>query len=137
MHVNLHEGLLKYMYITVKLGYSKLITNSHYDKVVYILPNLKHFVGCKKLSNPVITNQNLLSLELCCKHVSLCYYCLTRISTGAYGFERETPPPNKVIVTTSRSHSDRMVTEAVEACNPDEVVRVGGAGHKVGAEQGG
>lgn len=30
-----------------------------------------------------------------------------------------------------------MVTEAVEACNPDEVVRVGGAGHKVGAEQGG
>lgn len=62
--------------------------------------------------------------------------CLNLISTGAFGFERETPPPNKVIVTTSRSHSDRMVTEAVEACNPDEVVRVGGAGHKVGAEQG-
>lgn len=53
------------------------------------------------------------------------------IGLGAFGFERETPPPNKVIVTTSRSHSDRMVTEAVEACNPDEVVRVGGAGHKV------
>nr|XP_022330205.1 3'(2'),5'-bisphosphate nucleotidase 1-like [Crassostrea virginica] len=53
------------------------------------------------------------------------------IGLGTYGFERETPPADKVIITTSRSHSDRMVTEAVEACKPDEVVRVGGAGHKV------
>lgn len=77
MHVNLHEGLLKYMYITGKHGNSKLITNSHYNKVVYILPNLKHFVGCKKLSYPVITNQNLLSLELCCKHLCVIIASLT------------------------------------------------------------
>jgi 3'(2'), 5'-bisphosphate nucleotidase len=57
-------------------------------------------------------------------------------TTGSFGFERETPPPNKVIITTSRSHSDRMVTEAVESCNPDEVVRVGGAGHKVSERSG-
>lgn len=45
MHVNLHEGLLKYMYmyITVKHGYSKLITNSRYGEVIYILPNLKTY----------------------------------------------------------------------------------------------
>ncbi|XP_062620967.1 3'(2'),5'-bisphosphate nucleotidase 1-like [Saccostrea cucullata] len=53
------------------------------------------------------------------------------IGLGSFGFERETPPANKIIITTSRSHSDRMVTEAVESCNPDEIVRVGGAGHKV------
>lgn len=34
MHVNLHEGLLKYMYITVKHGNSKLLTNSRYDEVI-------------------------------------------------------------------------------------------------------
>lgn len=43
MHVNLHEGLLKYMYITGKHGNSKLITNSLYDEVIYILPNLKTY----------------------------------------------------------------------------------------------
>lgn len=71
-----------------------------------------------------------------CLTVLLLIALISYQHAGAFGFERETPPPNKVIVTTSRSHSDRMVTEAVEACNPDEVVRVGGAGHKVGAEQG-
>ncbi|XP_033736296.1 3'(2'),5'-bisphosphate nucleotidase 1-like isoform X2 [Pecten maximus] len=50
---------------------------------------------------------------------------------GAYGFTREVLPEDKLILTTSRSHSNRMVTEAVEALNPSEVVRVGGAGHKV------
>lgn len=43
MHVNLHEGLLKYMYITVKHCNSKLITNSRYDEVIEILPNLKRY----------------------------------------------------------------------------------------------
>ncbi|XP_069116858.1 3'(2'),5'-bisphosphate nucleotidase 1-like isoform X2 [Argopecten irradians] len=50
---------------------------------------------------------------------------------GAYGFTREVLPEDKLILTTSRSHSNRMVTEAIEALNPTEVVRVGGAGHKV------
>lgn len=67
--------------------------------------------------------------------INVNYLLMVSITTGSFGFERETPPANKIIVTTSRSHSDRMVTEAVEACNPDEVVRVGGAGHKVSTFQ--
>ncbi|XP_060081634.1 3'(2'),5'-bisphosphate nucleotidase 1-like isoform X1 [Ylistrum balloti] len=50
---------------------------------------------------------------------------------GAFGFTREILPEDKLILTTSRSHSNRMVTEAIEALNPTEVMRVGGAGHKV------
>ncbi|XP_070180961.1 3'(2'),5'-bisphosphate nucleotidase 1-like isoform X1 [Littorina saxatilis] len=53
------------------------------------------------------------------------------VGLGAFGFERQTPPEGLNIITTTRSHSNRAVTEAVESCQPTEVVRVGGAGHKV------
>ena len=52
-------------------------------------------------------------------------------NTGAFGFERQKPPEGENIITTTRSHSNRAVTEAVESCQPSNVVRVGGAGHKV------
>lgn len=41
------------------------------------------------------------------------------------------PPSDKFIVTTTRSHSDGVVLKALEVLKPDEIVRVGGAGHKV------
>lgn len=42
------------------------------------------------------------------------------------------PPEGKLIVTTTRSHSSSTVNDAISAVSPDEVLRVGGAGHKVG-----
>lgn len=50
---------------------------------------------------------------------------------GGFGFERTMPPADQNIITTTRSHSNRAVVEAVESCEPTEVLRVGGAGHKV------
>ncbi|KAJ8308505.1 hypothetical protein KUTeg_013379 [Tegillarca granosa] len=50
---------------------------------------------------------------------------------GAYGFERKNPPQGQNIITTTRSHSDEIITQSVEACKPTEILRVGGAGHKV------
>lgn len=50
---------------------------------------------------------------------------------GVGGFTPRSPPTDKFIVTTTRSHSDGIVKRALEAFNPDEVIRVGGAGHKV------
>ena len=41
------------------------------------------------------------------------------------------PPKGKLIVTTTRSHSSSTVNDAIAAVAPDEVLRVGGAGHKV------
>ncbi|XP_042885589.1 3'(2'),5'-bisphosphate nucleotidase 1-like [Penaeus japonicus] len=41
------------------------------------------------------------------------------------------PPEGKLIVTTTRSHSSSTVNDAISAVSPDEVLRVGGAGHKV------
>ncbi|KAK8740698.1 hypothetical protein OTU49_002659 [Cherax quadricarinatus] len=41
------------------------------------------------------------------------------------------PPDGCLIVTTTRSHSSSTVNDAIDALSPSEVVRVGGAGHKV------
>ncbi|KAL3287574.1 hypothetical protein HHI36_002040 [Cryptolaemus montrouzieri] len=53
------------------------------------------------------------------------------IGLGVGGFTPMSPPSGKFIVTTTRSHSDGVVLKALEVFNPDEVLRVGGAGHKV------
>lgn len=61
---------------------------------------------------------------------------------GVGGFTAAQPPPpsaaaagcgpaDDLIVTTTRSHSNEMVREALEALRPREVLRVGGAGFKV------
>ncbi|MCL4127941.1 UNVERIFIED_CONTAM: hypothetical protein GTU68_019301, partial [Idotea baltica] len=51
---------------------------------------------------------------------------------GNIGGIKVTPPPSEgCIVTTTRSHSSSTVNDAVAALNPTNVLRVGGAGHKV------
>ncbi|KAK3749467.1 hypothetical protein QZH41_013433, partial [Actinostola sp. cb2023] len=50
---------------------------------------------------------------------------------GAFGFQRKIVPEGRRIITTTRSHSNKSVVEAIEAMKPDGVLRVGGAGHKV------
>lgn len=51
---------------------------------------------------------------------------------GTFGFQLQEAPSDRRIITTTRSHSNKVVTDCVEAMEPDEVVRVGGAGNKVG-----
>lgn len=50
---------------------------------------------------------------------------------GAYGYTRSELPKDRRILTTTRSHSTGLVQEAVDSIKADEVIRVGGAGHKV------
>lgn len=50
---------------------------------------------------------------------------------GTGGFVPISPPDDKFIITTTRSHSNALVQSALEALKPDEVIRVGGAGYKV------
>ncbi|EFN86540.1 3'(2'),5'-bisphosphate nucleotidase 1 [Harpegnathos saltator] len=50
---------------------------------------------------------------------------------GFGGFAPKPPPEGKRIITTTRSHSDGIVQSAISSLNPDDIVRVGGAGHKV------
>ncbi|XP_069946566.1 3'(2'),5'-bisphosphate nucleotidase 1 isoform X2 [Cherax quadricarinatus] len=47
------------------------------------------------------------------------------------GMSTVSPPDGCLIVTTTRSHSSSTVNDAIDALSPSEVVRVGGAGHKV------
>ncbi len=53
------------------------------------------------------------------------------MGTGVHGIERVLPPADKRIVTTTRSHGTGLINDCAEACKPTEVIRVGGAGHKV------
>ncbi|TNM94827.1 3'(2'),5'-bisphosphate nucleotidase 1 [Takifugu flavidus] len=50
---------------------------------------------------------------------------------GAFGFQLQEAPGDRRIITTTRSHSSKVVTDCVEAMEPHEVIRVGGAGNKV------
>ncbi|RWS10277.1 bisphosphate nucleotidase 1-like protein [Dinothrombium tinctorium] len=50
---------------------------------------------------------------------------------GAFGINRKQPPEGKRIITTTRSHSSKAINDSIKAMNPDQVIEVGGAGHKV------
>ncbi|XP_053737959.1 3'(2'),5'-bisphosphate nucleotidase 1 isoform X1 [Synchiropus splendidus] len=50
---------------------------------------------------------------------------------GAFGFQLQEAPGDRRVVTTTRSHSNKVVTDCVEAMEPHQVVRVGGAGNKI------
>ena len=54
---------------------------------------------------------------------------------GCFGFERRLPDPSQRVVVTTRSHDTEAVRKCIAACEPTEVIRVGGAGHKVMARQ--
>jgi len=41
------------------------------------------------------------------------------------------PPPAQRVITTTRSHGTGLVQDALEVLKPDQVLKVGGAGHKV------
>ncbi|XP_005998466.1 3'(2'),5'-bisphosphate nucleotidase 1 [Latimeria chalumnae] len=53
------------------------------------------------------------------------------LGVGAFGFQLKEMSDGKNIIITTRSHSNKLVNDCVSAMNPDEVVRVGGAGNKV------
>lgn len=53
------------------------------------------------------------------------------LGLGAFGFKLQEAPADKRIVTTTRSHSNKTVTDCVNAMEPHEIIRVGGAGNKI------
>jgi 3'(2'), 5'-bisphosphate nucleotidase len=56
------------------------------------------------------------------------------LGLGAYGHTPQELPSDRVVLTTTRSHSNALVQEAINSLKADEVLRVGGAGHKVRAK---
>lgn len=53
------------------------------------------------------------------------------VGLGVGGIEIKEPPKEGLVITTTRSHNTQLVMDALDALSPQEVVRVGGAGHKV------
>ncbi|XP_052827395.1 3'(2'),5'-bisphosphate nucleotidase 1 isoform X2 [Octopus bimaculoides] len=99
------QGLLDH--VTVLIGIS--VNGSAVAGVVY---------------QPYFNYQSKISSEM-----GRCVYGVVGI--GTFGLDPKPAPANENIITTTRSHSDPKVTAAVNACKPTEVIKVGGAGHKV------
>merc|ERR1719422_1267553 len=53
------------------------------------------------------------------------------VGGGVFGLQPSSPPQGRRIVTTTRSHSTGLVQDCLEILAPDEILKVGGAGHKV------
>ncbi|XP_033625447.1 3'(2'),5'-bisphosphate nucleotidase 1-like [Asterias rubens] len=51
------------------------------------------------------------------------------LGLGGFGFEHKDLPQR--VITTTRSHLTEDVQKTIDAMKPDEILRVGGAGHKV------
>ncbi|XP_041969468.1 3'(2'),5'-bisphosphate nucleotidase 1 isoform X2 [Aricia agestis] len=49
---------------------------------------------------------------------------------GVGGFT-PAPPPDSLVITTTRSHSNPVVEKALQVMNASQILRVGGAGYKV------
>lgn len=50
---------------------------------------------------------------------------------GTSGYVKKSPPENKFILTTTRSHSNEIVSSTIEAIKADQILKVGGCGYKV------
>ena len=53
------------------------------------------------------------------------------VGLNAFGVNKADIVPGRRIVTTTKSHGNKAVLEAVQAVGPDKIIRTGGAGYKV------
>lgn len=50
---------------------------------------------------------------------------------GYFGLTTLKASENKLVITTTASHGNKVINDVIESLKPDEVLRVGGAGYKV------
>lgn len=53
------------------------------------------------------------------------------VGAGVGGISHQAPPAGERIITTTRSHGTGLIQDTLDLLEPTEVLRVGGAGHKV------
>lgn len=53
------------------------------------------------------------------------------VGLGMFGATVAPVPQDRRIITTSKSHGNQLVLDAIEALKPDSVIRTGGCGYKV------
>ena len=84
-----------------------------------------------KTSPPTIRGHNTFSIVQVGGGADLGRTMWGVLGLGTFGIEVKEVPGDRRIVTTTRSHSNKVVTDCVDAMEPHEVIRVGGAGNKV------
>ncbi|XP_052756706.1 3'(2'),5'-bisphosphate nucleotidase 1 isoform X2 [Galleria mellonella] len=69
--------------------------------------------------------KNLVGSE---KKMGRTIWGLQEVGVGGY---TPAPPPDSLVITTTRSHSNPVVEQALSVMNASQILRVGGAGYKV------
>ncbi|XP_069360822.1 3'(2'),5'-bisphosphate nucleotidase 1 isoform X2 [Maniola hyperantus] len=62
------------------------------------------------------------------KKIGRTIWGLQEVGVGGY---TPAPPPDSLVITTTRSHSNPIVEKALQVMNATQILRVGGAGYKV------
>ncbi|XP_039757649.1 3'(2'),5'-bisphosphate nucleotidase 1 isoform X2 [Pararge aegeria] len=62
------------------------------------------------------------------KKIGRTIWGLQEVGVGGY---TAAPPPDSLVITTTRSHSNPIVEKALQVMNASQILRVGGAGYKV------
>ncbi|CAK1583705.1 unnamed protein product [Parnassius mnemosyne] len=62
------------------------------------------------------------------KNIGRTIWGLQEVGVGGF---TPAPPPDSLVITTTRSHSNPMVEKALQVMNANQILRVGGAGYKV------
>ncbi|XP_059053164.1 3'(2'),5'-bisphosphate nucleotidase 1 isoform X2 [Achroia grisella] len=97
------QGFLEH--VTVLIGIS---VNEKPVAGVIHQPYYKNLIGEKKIGRTI--------------------WGLQEVGVGGY---TPAPPPDSLVITTTRSHSNPVVEQALAVMNASQILRVGGAGYKV------
>ena len=90
---------------------------------------------CQRCSPPTVSSHNTIFIVQLGGGADLGRTMWGVLGLGTFGIEVKGVPDDRRIVTTTRSHSNKVVTDCVAAMEPHEVIRVGGAGNKVSPDQ--
>ncbi|XP_068433129.1 3'(2'),5'-bisphosphate nucleotidase 1 isoform X1 [Clinocottus analis] len=107
-------------------------TSQPYSTALWLLDNVTVLIGIAYGGRAIagVINQPFYNYELG-SGASLGRTMWGMPGLGAFGFQLQEVEGDRRIVTTTRSHSNKLVTDCVDAMEPHEVVRVGGAGNKI------
>uniref|UniRef100_A0A8C7XEG3 3'(2'),5'-bisphosphate nucleotidase 1 n=1 Tax=Oryzias sinensis TaxID=183150 RepID=A0A8C7XEG3_9TELE len=109
-----------------------LNTSQFHSPILWLLDNVTVLIGIAYGGRAIagVINQPFYNYQLG-PGATLGRTLWAVLGLGAFGFQLQELPGDRRIVTTTRSHSNKVVIECIHAMEPHKVIRVGGAGNKI------
>ncbi|XP_026197115.1 3'(2'),5'-bisphosphate nucleotidase 1 isoform X1 [Anabas testudineus] len=115
-----------------KIPHKGLDTSQPHSTALWLLDNVTVLIGIAYGGKAIagVINQPFYNYQLG-EGANLGRTMWGMLGLGAFGFQLQEVPGDRRIITTTRSHSNKLVIDCVDAMEPHEVIRVGGAGNKI------